>query len=153
MANRIPFATALLCACVVLLSADAQEKGDVARKDLERFQGTWNFVSMEQDGKQMPKTDQPHTVTFQGDKFTVKIGDMIVQAGTNKLDADKKPKTVDATVTEGESKGNTMLGIYEIEGDTIKACFDPQGKKRPTEFKTTAGSGHFLVLIKRAEKK
>src|SRR5262249_17881493 len=126
---------------------------DAAKKELEKFQGTWKFVSVEQDGKPLPKGEEPQTITFQGDKFAVKRGDQVIQAGTQKLDPGKKPKTVDATVTEGEGKGTTMLGIYEMEGDTLKACFDPQGKKRPTEFKTTAGSGYILVVIKRAEKK
>ncbi|MBO0697118.1 MAG: hypothetical protein J2P46_01870 [Zavarzinella sp.] len=56
-------------------------------------------------------------------------------------DGSKKPKLVDATVTEGQGKGMTVLGIYERDWDTLRACFDIQGKKRPTEFKTTAGSG------------
>jgi uncharacterized protein (TIGR03067 family) len=59
------------------------------------------------------------------------------------------PKTVNATVTEGEGKGTTMLGIYELDGDTMKCCFDPEGKKRPTEFKTSEGSTVFLNVHKR----
>ena len=45
-----------------------------------------------------------------------------------------------------------MLGIYEAKGDTIRACFDPKGKKRPAEFKAPEGSGCFLVVLKRAQK-
>ncbi len=155
MVNRIAFVSvaALLCACAALLPVAAEDKDDAAKKDLEKMQGTWKFISVEQDGKPAPKGDEPQTITFQGDKFAVKVGDKVVQAGTQKLDPGKKPKTVDATVTEGEGKGTTMLGIYELNGDTIKACFDMQGKKRPTEFKTSPGSGHFLAVIKRAEKK
>ena len=69
------------------------------------------------------------------------------------LDPSKTPKAVEATVTEGEGKGTIMLGIYAMEGDTMKACFDMQGKKRPTEFKTTAGANQFLVALKRSDKK
>lgn len=155
MLNRITIALVmvLLCAWAARLPAAAEQKDDAAKKELEKFQGTWKFVSMEEDGKQAPKSDAPNTITFTGDKFAVKMGDKVVQAGTQKLDPGKKPKTVDAAITEGEGKGTTMLGIYELEGDTLKACFDPQGKKRPTEFKTTPGSGYFLAIIKRAEKK
>jgi uncharacterized protein (TIGR03067 family) len=153
--NRSLFALvmALLCAWATLLPAAADDKDDAAKKELEKFQGTWKFISMEQDGKQAPKSEETQTITFQGDKFAVKLGDKVIQAGTQKLDPGKKPKTVDASVTEGEGKGTTMLGIYELEGDTLKACFDPQGKKRPAEFKTTSGSGYFLVVVKRVEKK
>ena len=155
MPNRITFALvlALLCASVALAPVAAEEKDDAAKKELAKFKGTWKFVSMERDGKEEPKSEEMPTITFDGDKFTVKVGDKVVQAGTQKLDHSKKPKTVDATISEGEGKGTTMLGIYEIDGDTMKACFDPQGKKRPTEFKTTADSGCFLAVVKRADKK
>lgn len=70
-----------------------------------------------------------------------KAGDRVLQGVTQVLDDTKKPKTVDATVTEGRGKGTTVLAIYERDWDTLKAWCDIQGKKRPTEFKTAAGSG------------
>src|SRR5262245_6617567 len=130
----------LVCAVGLLLAADK----DDAKNDLDKFQGTWAFTSHEADGNAAPDdVVKSLTITFAGDKFTVKQGDRVDQAGTNKLDGSKKPKQVDATVTEGEHKGSTMLGIYELSGDTMKFCFDPQGKERPTEFKSKAGSGQF----------
>jgi hypothetical protein len=33
----------------------------------------------------------------------------------------RAPGQIDSVITEGEGKGNTMLGIYELKGDT----FDP----------------------------
>ena len=144
---------ALLLACGTTLPVMADEKGDPGKDELKKFQGTWTFISMEQDGEQQPKGEEIQTITFERDKFTVKLGNKVIQAGKQKLDPTKKPKAVDATVTEGEGKGTTMLGIYVMDRDTIKACFDPMGKKRPTEFKTTAGSGYFLVVIKQADKK
>jgi hypothetical protein len=45
-----------------------------------------------------------------------------------------------------------MLGIYEIDGDTLKVCFDPQGKVRPTEFKSAPGSENFVNVHKRVKK-
>jgi uncharacterized protein (TIGR03067 family) len=55
------------------------------------------------------------------------------------------------TVAEGPNKGAVMLGIYEISGDTLKVCFDPEGKKRPTQFKSASGS-QTLVVHKRVKK-
>jgi uncharacterized protein (TIGR03067 family) len=155
MMKRIALALvlALLCACVIRLPAFAAQQDEASKKELEKFQGTWVFVSMEQDGREAPKTEEPHTVTFEGDKFTVKLGNKVVQAGTHKLDPTKKPKTVDATVTEGEGKGTTMLGIYELEGDTIKVCFDSQGKQRPSQYRTAASPGYFMAVVKRSAKK
>jgi uncharacterized protein (TIGR03067 family) len=151
MLNRVaPILVALLGA--VLLPAVADDKADAAKKELDKLQGTWTFVSMESDGQAVPQGDPPPTITFNGNKFSVKAGEVVLQAGTQTLDPTQKPKAVDSTVTEGEGKGTTMLGIYEIDGDNLKACFDTQGKKRPTEFKTAAGSGHMLVVLKRAKK-
>jgi hypothetical protein len=55
-------------------------------------------------------------------------------------------------VAEGPNKGTVILGIYEISGETLKVCFDPEGKKRPTEFKTAAGSPTTLAVYKRMKK-
>jgi uncharacterized protein (TIGR03067 family) len=121
-----------------------------ADKETDKFEGTWSFISGEKDGKAEAAADlKDMKITFAGDKFTVKKGDQVIQAGTQKLDATKKPATVDATVTEGEGKGTTMLGIYEIEGDTMKFCFDPSGKNRPTDFK--GGTGLMTGTIKKVE--
>src|SRR5262249_26183745 len=91
-------------------------------------------------------------VIFEGDKHTLKMGDKVVQAGTQKIDPSKSPKTIDVTMTEGPSKGAIMLGIYEIDGDTLKVCFDREGKKRPTEFKSPPGSQNFFNAHKRVKK-
>jgi uncharacterized protein (TIGR03067 family) len=154
MPTRFPFVLAmtLLCACAALLSAVAQDKADPAKNDQEMLQGTWNFVSVEQDGSKQPRRkrgEDIQTITFKGDKFEVKRGSKVIQAGTQRLDPSKNPKTIDANVTEGEGKGTIQPGIYELQGDTLTACFDPQGKKRPTEFKTTAGSGYSLTVMQR----
>jgi uncharacterized protein (TIGR03067 family) len=152
---RIALVT-LFCTLVLTASggtgARADDKADV-EKELKELQGTWTFESVEVGGKEEPAEDfKGMTVTFEGDKFTVKKGDEVIQAGTEKLDPSKSPKTVDGTVTEGLNKGAVMLGIYEISGDTLKVCFDPEGKKRPTEFKSASGSQTFVNVHKRVKK-
>ncbi|HZT79683.1 MAG TPA: TIGR03067 domain-containing protein [Gemmataceae bacterium] len=127
----------------------AGQKDDAAAKEAKKFQGTWVFVSMERDGKQQPKGDEVMTVTIQGDKFTVKRGDKFFHSGTQKLYPARKPKAIDARITEGEGKGTTMLGIYELDGDTLKVCFDEEGKARPTEFKSKPNSSLFVVVARR----
>ena len=92
------------------------------------------------------------TVTFAGDKYTVKKGDEVIQVGTQKLDPSKSPKAIDVKVTEGLNKGAVMLGIYEINGDTLKVCFDAEGKKRPTQFKSAPASKTFVNVHKRLKK-
>src|SRR5262249_2122060 len=113
---------------------------DAGEDVLKKIQGTWKFVSQERDGKPRPRGElAKQTITFAGDKWTVRRDGKVVQAGTHKFDPGKKPPRVDAVVTEGEDKGFTMLGIYELKGDTLKVCFDLKGKERPTDFTSKAG--------------
>jgi uncharacterized protein (TIGR03067 family) len=146
----------LLCALgLVVLGGTgtrADGKADV-EKELKKFHGVWTFASVEAGGKKVPAGDlKGMTITFAGDKYTVKQGDKVIQVGTQKLDPSRSPKAIDVKVTEGLQKGAVMLGIYEIDADTLKVCFDEQGKKRPTEFKSPAGSGTFVNVHKRAKK-
>jgi uncharacterized protein (TIGR03067 family) len=144
----------LLCTLLLTASAGTSARADAKAevdKELNKFQGTWTFVSVVTGGKEEPAAQfKGITVTFTGDKYAVKKGDKVLEACTLKLDPSRSPKTLDATVAEGPNKGTVIRGIYEIRGDTLKVCFDPEGKKRPTEFKSASGS-QTLVIHKRVK--
>jgi len=132
----------------LLLAADK----DDAKKELEKLAGTWNAVSIERDGKAMPADKvKGSTLTITGDKYVIKIGDMSIE-GVYKLDSSKKPKAIDATRSNGDDKGKTLVGIFSLEGDDLKMCFHPPANtERPTEFSAKAGSGSALYVFKRAK--
>src|SRR5260370_39997998 len=117
---RIALVT-LLCTLGLTASGGPRARADDTvdvEKELKKFQGTWTFESIEAGGKEVPAAEfKGITVSFEGDKYTVKKGDEVIQAATRKLDPSKSPKTVDVTVAEGPNKGAVMLGIYEISGD------------------------------------
>jgi uncharacterized protein (TIGR03067 family) len=149
---RISLVT-LFCAVGFTASGTlADDKADL-EKEVRKFQGTWTFESSVAGGKELPADQLKGLILlFEGEKHTVKKGDDVIQVGTQKLDPSKSPKTIDVTMTEGPSKGTVMLGIYEIDGDTLKVCFDGEGKKRPTEFKSPPGSQTFVNVHKRVKK-
>src|SRR5437879_806358 len=127
---RISF-IALFCAVGFAASggsgALANEKAEI-EKEVRKFQGAWTFESSEAGGQKLPISELKGLIlTFEGDKHTVKRGDEVIQVGTQKVDPFKSPKTIDVTMTEGPNKGAIMLGIYEIDGDVLKVCFDAQG--------------------------
>src|SRR5690242_14143757 len=105
---RIALVT-LLCTLVLTASGDIGARADdkpSVEKELKKFQGTWSFASVETGGKELPVDGfKGMTVVFDGDKYTVKKGDEVIQACTLKLDPSKSPKTFDVTVNEGLDKG------------------------------------------------
>jgi len=130
----------------------ADDKADL-EKEVKKFQGAWTLESSETGGVKIPADDlKGLIVVFEGDKHTLKKENEVIQIGTQKIDPSKSPKTIDVTMTKGPSKGAVMLGIYEFEKDTLKVCFDPEGKKRPKEFKSPEGSKNFVNVHKRVKK-
>src|SRR5207253_6260991 len=83
-----------------------------------------------------------------GSAMVQREGKTIIK-GNFKIDPTKKPKQSEATYTEGELKGKTVLGIYEVDGDNMRICSALPGKDRPTEFSSKEGSGHALITYKR----
>ena len=70
-------------------------------------------------------------------------------AGTFTIDQSTTPWSMDAVRTQGGRRGGLNLGIYSLEGNTLKWCVDPSGKNLPTEFSTS--SGNFLQMVERVE--
>jgi uncharacterized protein (TIGR03067 family) len=141
------------CVSLVLLGADAS-KDDAVKKDLEALQGTWTAVIVERNGQKAPQEVLKNfKVVIEGDKMIINP-DSDNRTSTFKLDPSKKPKAMDNTPEQGPKKGVGLPTIYELEGDTLKICFDNEGvsDKRPTEFKTTPGSGLALFVLKREKK-
>jgi uncharacterized protein (TIGR03067 family) len=131
----------------------AARKPAAVEGDSKLLQGEWVFTSQEGEGEQVPASLlKPLRLTIDGDSFRVTTGGEVVQEGTATYDASQTPKTVDVSVTGGGGKGTKWLGIYKIDGDTVTLCFDPTGKKRPTEFKAAKGSGFFLNVHTRVKK-
>lgn len=116
----------------------------------DELQGAWTIESSVTGGMEIPPGElKGFILTVEGDKHVLKKGDEVIQVGTQKLDPSTSPKAIDVTVTEGPNKGPVMLGIYELDGDTLTVCFDPRGKMRPTEFKSAPGSEHVVNVHKR----
>ena len=153
MPVRSLLASLLTLAAVSSAISQPKEKSardEASRKELQKFQGTWLVESQELDGK-TAKTEEFKTRTFfcGADVFVIRKDGELLQLGLQRVDPSKSPKTINATITKGLYQGETMLGIYEIDGDRLKVCFDIEGQNRPSEFKTAAKEGRFLAVYKR----
>jgi len=138
----------LSIAFALVLSFSSTVWSDDAKDD-DAMQGTWLLSAAELGGNKFPDDARKSIkLVLKEGKYTVTAGKNTDQ-GTCKVDPKAKPKALDITGTEGPNKGKTILAIYELDGDTLRVCYDLSGKSRPTEFKTKEGTQLFLATYKR----
>ena len=154
MCGAAVLAIVSLFAAVWSQAADGKAKEEAVAKDLLAFKGTWRMNSKEVDGKKFSEEEIKDVIatTDGSGRCWVRRGDKLIGEGTAKFDPTTKPKTIDITFTEGEHKGKTCLGIYEIDGDTLRVCVARPGDERPADLSAKAGSGHILVVYQREKK-
>jgi uncharacterized protein (TIGR03067 family) len=144
--------THLLVALAVglLIAADDGQGG--AAKERKKLKGTWTITSVVRNENPLPEDKlKDLKFVFQGENFVQKAGDKTLAKGTFRLDPGKKPPTIDLMMNEGEEKGKTIKGIYELKDDVLRICGAGPGHERPTEFAAKDGSGHTLITFKRAK--
>jgi RNA polymerase sigma-70 factor (ECF subfamily) len=134
-----------VCAQLVLANKPAVVGKKEAPKDEEKILGTWALVSGEEGGEKAPEEAiNKWKLIFAADgKLTSKRGEK-GQELTYTLDPAKKPKEFSCT----NDKGQTMLGIYKLDGDTLTVCYD-RGGDRPTEFASEKDTRVVLEVLKR----
>lgn len=137
-----------IAACVA--PAVRSEASPVVKADLARLQGEWSMVSGVADGYVIPDAMLKNSQrTCQDDVTTVMLGGQLILKAKFTLDPTKTPKTVDYAVIDGPTKGKKHLGIYALDGDTVKFCFgDPDGA-RPTEFASKTGDRNTATVWQR----
>ncbi len=137
-----------LATATISLTCTADDKA--VKKDIAQLQGEWTMASGSADGQPMPDEMRKQMKRVcKGDELTVTMGGQIFIKAKITLDPSQKPKTMDYQMTEGYTKGKRQLGIYELDGDTFKACFAKPGAERPADFTSKAGDGRTVSVWKR----
>jgi uncharacterized protein (TIGR03067 family) len=123
----------------------AQSKKD-GKQDLPKLQGNWKLITLVQNGKsaEVSKSIQGTVLTIRGERITQNTSTKVMQL---KLQGGS-PRQIDFKVVEGESKGETQLGIYILEGNLLMIC--QQKETRPTAFESVDDSGCRLLVFERA---
>lgn len=129
--------------------------GESDERDQRKLQGTWTAKSIAFHGRQTlgdPITDLRLVVAGNQIRLEGKGPELENYAsfGYN-LDPAKTPKTIDITITAGESKGTVMHGIYELNDDEWKLCVQLIGGNRPSAFKSSADSQDVVAVFTRAK--
>ena len=119
--------------------------------DAKTVQGTWTPAKAELAGQPMADSVlKSISLKLDNGKYEVFVGGK-PDKGTYTIDPTTKPKSITITGTEGPNSGKTFPAIYELKGDTLRICYDPSGTKRPTEFKSVAGTRLYLVTYSRSK--
>jgi uncharacterized protein (TIGR03067 family) len=115
------------------------DKQQATAKALESFCGTWEIVKVSPDGatkiaKLLFREDGTYAALDKAGKE--------LWAGTFEIDPTASPKVWDHRADHGKKTGTDVLGIYELDADSLKvACVVGQwkgkewvGKDRPKTF-------------------
>lgn len=118
------------------------KQADAGKADLDRLQGVWSAIRMEQGGERS-KLEQA-VFMVDGKRACWQTSDGELQGGLY-LDATRTPRFFDLAMST-----RTMEGIYSLEGDTLKLCYGLGANAiRPGSFTTAKGSFQVLIVMKR----
>jgi len=129
---------------VLLLVAGAAARQEALSKELTALQGNWNIVSV--NGQSVSDQGVALSMAFSGNRYTQALNGQVVESGTVKLFAAKKPIAVDFSILEGDDAGKLQLGILEIGDDTLRFAMNIAGATdRPATFEAGGSAGVFVM--------
>lgn len=141
----------LAAAASALMFVAAGDRDEALRKDLAALQGTWQPVSVTVNGEALDKERlKDDSMVIRKNTFVLRSGAGST-GGTFLIDPTKNPKTIDTETLIGEAKGAKSVGIYQLEGDTLRVCYTTAPNPRPTDFSAGKDSKRALVVYKRGK--
>jgi uncharacterized protein (TIGR03067 family) len=128
---------------------ESKPEESIAR-DLDNLQGTWKLTALEANGQATPPAAfKGATLAIRGDAFE-SIAAGAVQTGTVEVNPAASPKAFDLIYkATSDTPAYRSRGIYELHGNTWRACFTAREGTRPSEFATSPGSGLVLDVLER----
>ena len=126
--------------------------GPAARKELAELQGDWWIVSLERRGKKHDYQEGERVRLMIKDGSVSRKSpdqDQVSDWFSMTINSEPNPKILDLKFKNGVAEG-----IYQINGDSWKMCFNPESrgvKDRPIEFGTAEGNGYVIFVMRRVK--
>jgi uncharacterized protein (TIGR03067 family) len=140
----------------------AAKKDQKPKPDKEQLEGTWKIVTTVENGEEL-KDDAAEVGewTFKDTTVRIKSQPKDMKTGTVthflrlRLDETSNPKCIDLLEWEQDfdDADERKEGVYAIDGHTLKVCYSLEKGNRPTLLESKQGSGHILIILKRANPK
>jgi uncharacterized protein (TIGR03067 family) len=120
---------------------ETRAREEAARRDRERLQGPWRFVSGKREAQ----------LLVSGDHFTMRFRNGDIYVGTFTLDPTHRPRAMDLTIQDGPEpfRGKTALAIYELDGEHLIWCPAPPGSERLRAFPAQDDEAHLCIIFRR----
>lgn len=143
---------ALLIALGLPALADATRQRP-AESNISRLAGTWEGFVVDGRGENPNRGPVHLRLVIEGNRMAAfdlsePNRNQSLGSGTYRVGSSSGLPELDATgiVLPGK-RARSFIGIYELDGDTLKWCVDNRGKERPSEFRTAGGK--YLLILKR----
>lgn len=139
--------TLAIVALGIVTSLAAQEPEQVAR---EQLVGVWTGYAVDGKGETPDRGPVKLELSISTELIQAKEfkGDQVIDhgEGSYEFNLSESPRFLDGNKkTRNPNRQEIWLGIYELEGDTLKWCVGR--RTRPTEFETKKGA--FLLILQR----
>ena len=118
-----------------------QVREEAARKDKERLQGVWNYISGKREAE----------LLVTGDHFTMRFRSGDIYVGRFTVDAIHKPRAMDLFIEEGpeQYRGKVARAIYEFDTDHLIWCPSAPGRDRMRAFPPEEDHEHLCIIFRR----
>lgn len=131
--------------------AQQSARPDAARAELKRLEGVWEGFVVEGRGEKADRGPFRLRVTISGDTMTaadLTSGNKDLGTGRLALDPAGSLRQLDATgAVLPARREKAYLGVYQLDGDTLRWCVGNKLGQRPDELRSH--NGNFLLVLKR----
>jgi uncharacterized protein (TIGR03067 family) len=141
----------LIVAAGLLLAADSPK--DNRGRELDRLQGTWKAVTVEENGRAAPvEVAKSFRLILSGDQAQLRgrVNDRFATATYKvRLDPTTEPKSIDLDPVGVTTPGGAVRGVYEITRDVLKLRLGKPGQKRPPGFALKTDKDTTVLVLQR----